>query len=299
MTVSACIIVRDEWDDLRRCLRSLQRVDEVIVVRQDDFALARNHAAEMVTSDWLFYIDADEALEGDMRLLCDKLPPEVDGCLIPINSLESDDGQEGVIGQTAQQFRLVRNGIGARFEGRIHEQIVLPDGRLPRLAHVKGLSFTHWGYLPERRKGKHLRNLTLLRKAIEDQPVNPYNHFQLGVQHATTQDFNESLSALREAIALWQAIGDSAPYVPTMFTSAIFAALRTGQHAEAVKIAASAPKEAFTPDYFYYTALASLELGLEEEAAALLVRGREARPNEHFSDPNTLIRIELALAKLG
>ncbi len=313
MTVAACIIAQGPSKDLTRCLRSLKdRVDQVCAIHTgkgelgwpkqawtDDFAAARNAAVALAATDFWFYIDSDEALEGDIRALCDQMPADMDGCLIAVNNLVEDDGEVGTIGSTASQFRLVRNHIGAKFEGRIHEQIVLPDGRDPMLASVKGVSITHWGYLPDRMKGKHIRNLTLLRKAIQDEPEKIYNHFQLGVQHISVEDYHAAFEALWTAVKLWGAQGQPAlPFVPTMFTSTILAALRSKQYELAVSVAAAAPSSAFTPEYFYYTAMATFELGLINDAHDLLVRGREANADPAFHDPNTLGRIEIMLESL-
>ena len=84
MKISACYIVKDEADELRRSLRSLQdAVDEIIIVStaacsavaeaaanvgaevydfpwQNDFSLARNYALTRVTGDFVIFLDADE-----------------------------------------------------------------------------------------------------------------------------------------------------------------------------------------------------------------------------------------------
>lgn len=85
-TVSFCLIIRDEEQDLPRCLYSIKPVaDEIVVVDTgsddrsadvaqvfgarvfdfkwcDDFSAARNFAAEKATGDWIFSLDADEVL---------------------------------------------------------------------------------------------------------------------------------------------------------------------------------------------------------------------------------------------
>ena len=82
-SVSACMIVKNEADNLDRCLRSLKgAVDDIIVVDTgstdetvsiakrhhaqvltftwcDDFAAARNESIRHATSDWVLWLDAD------------------------------------------------------------------------------------------------------------------------------------------------------------------------------------------------------------------------------------------------
>ncbi len=88
--ISACMIVKNEQDCLDKCLRSIQGVDEIVIldtgskdktgdiarrytdkyypdeyVWNDNFAEARNYAAKKCTGDWILIIDADETLEEE------------------------------------------------------------------------------------------------------------------------------------------------------------------------------------------------------------------------------------------
>jgi len=86
MTLSAVLIVKNESKHLDVCLKSVEGVDEIIVVDtgstdntievakcytnnvfndyhwKDNFAEARNHALKKASSDWVLSIDADEEL---------------------------------------------------------------------------------------------------------------------------------------------------------------------------------------------------------------------------------------------
>jgi glycosyltransferase involved in cell wall biosynthesis len=86
MTLSVCLIARDEENNLPRALASVTDVaDEIIVTDTgstdrtvgialdfgghihhfpwcDDFAAARNHCISKASKDWIFWIDADEEL---------------------------------------------------------------------------------------------------------------------------------------------------------------------------------------------------------------------------------------------
>ncbi|HEY3190788.1 MAG TPA: glycosyltransferase family 2 protein, partial [Solirubrobacteraceae bacterium] len=85
-TISLCMIVRDEESMLPRCLQAVAaHVDEIVIVDTGstdstmeiarsfgakvveaewtgDFAAARNISFDAATSDWIFYLDADEVM---------------------------------------------------------------------------------------------------------------------------------------------------------------------------------------------------------------------------------------------
>lgn len=109
ITISLCMIVKNEEDVLERCLRSAEGVaDEIIIadtgstdqtkeiarrcgakvydfVWKDDFAAARNFAFSKATCDYLFWLDADDVVpEQTRRGLCccgkNWIPPWIWSC---------------------------------------------------------------------------------------------------------------------------------------------------------------------------------------------------------------------------
>lgn len=106
ITVSVCMIVKDEEKVLGRCLASLKELaDEIIVVDTGstdrtkqiaaeytdkiydfkwnyDFAAARNYSFSKATKDYIYAADADEVIDDDNRqrflLLKQKLLPEIE-----------------------------------------------------------------------------------------------------------------------------------------------------------------------------------------------------------------------------
>ena len=105
ITVSLCMIVKNEERILRRCLDSIvDLVDEVVIVDTgsedatkqiaeeygaaiydfkwiDDFSAARNYAFSKATKEYIYSADADEVLDEEnrnrFRLLKENLLPDV------------------------------------------------------------------------------------------------------------------------------------------------------------------------------------------------------------------------------
>jgi len=101
ITISLCMIVKNEEDILERCLDSVsQLVDEIIIVDTgstdqtkkiagiytdkiydfqwiDDFSAARNYAFEKATKDYIFWMDADDIILADDIVRFKKLKEEL------------------------------------------------------------------------------------------------------------------------------------------------------------------------------------------------------------------------------
>lgn len=189
--VSACLIVKDEEDNLPGCLASLGGlVDEVVVydtgssdatpalARQagavvvegywdDDFSRARNAALSHCRGRWILWIDADEVVNGDPAALRRRLAgagaPE--GYVVLI---ENELGTGWNSRSVHPACRLFRRDVG-RWTGNLHEQVTGPDGRQLALTTQDEIRILHHGYTDAvmSRRNKADRNLTLARAGAE------------------------------------------------------------------------------------------------------------------------------------
>lgn len=151
ITISLCMIVKNEEKILARCLDSVKDLmDEIIIVDTgstdrtkeiaagytdkiydfqwiDDFSAARNFAFSKATMEYIYSADADEVLDRDnfhafMRLK-ETLLPEID----LVQMYYANQLSHGTIYNFDKELRpkLFRRIRNFRWEGAIHEQVVL------------------------------------------------------------------------------------------------------------------------------------------------------------------------------
>jgi tetratricopeptide (TPR) repeat protein len=194
--LGASLIVRNEAGALPACLAALTAaaglVGEIVVydtgstddtVRlarqagatvvcgqwQEDFGAARNRALAHGRSSWVLVVDADERVLADpqaLHRLLASVPPR-DGYTVQIGNVGSaEDG----LGYSHHAPRLFRRGR-ARWQGRVHEQLVGPGGDLLPLGALSPqlLRLEHDGYADaEVVRGKAERNARLLRCTLDE-----------------------------------------------------------------------------------------------------------------------------------
>ncbi len=148
ITISLCMIVRDEEDVLARCLDSVREaVDEIIIVDTgsqdltkeiagrytdkiydfkwcDDFSAARNYAFSKGGMDYLMWLDADDILpEPSLRALMDlkeRLEPQVSVVMMPYHVSFDERGRPCFV---YERERLIKNNAGFCWKGVVHEAI--------------------------------------------------------------------------------------------------------------------------------------------------------------------------------
>ena len=198
--ISACLIVRDEEQALPRCLASLNRlVDEVVVYDtgstdrtvelaqqagarviegywDDDFGRARNASLDHCRGEWILWIDADEVFVcPDARELRGALGQlkGVDAFFVEISNFGGDGSS---VAMAHRAFRLFRKAT-CRWYGALHEQVDTRPGlqREVRAKHLNGAHIDHYGYVDEvvSERDKWARNLRIAEAAVERGAVRP------------------------------------------------------------------------------------------------------------------------------
>ena len=148
ITISLCMIVRNEENTIARCLDSVKGIpDEIVIVDTgstdrtkeivkeftgsifdftwiDDFAAARNFAFSKATMDYNLWLDADDVFTDSDREQFLKLKRNLDPLVDVVNMpyLLAFD-QFGAVTFSLRRNRLVKRSMNFRWIGAVHEYL--------------------------------------------------------------------------------------------------------------------------------------------------------------------------------
>ncbi|MGD1083200.1 MAG: glycosyltransferase family 2 protein [Verrucomicrobiota bacterium] len=255
--LSLAMIVKNESRCLARCLQSVRAIADEIVLADtgstddttkiarefgakishfqwmDDFAAARNYALARTAGDWILVLDADEWASEN---LADEIPAFArGGAAVGLLKIVSDFRRENQLFRS-QCFVARLFPRGARFEGRVHEQLISPLPRVP----LRG-DLWHDGYL-ELQKAD--RNMKLLRAELERQPDHIYFLFQLAAEHNSLGQPEEAFGCLQKAFGRVKPGDPSAPSIAVDF---LYTAMKLKKFGAGLEVVAWADQH--LPDY--------------------------------------------------
>jgi len=302
LTLSLCMIVKDEEAMLPRCLAAVaDHVDEIVIVATGstdgtvaiaesfgarvlhhewtgDFSEARNIGLDAARGEWLMFLDADEVLVSEdgpaLRTALGQTWREA----FYINETNHMGHEEDGSAIDHQAMRVWRNRPSYRFEGRVHEHF---SESLPAIVERIGMlpvRVDHYGYLTAVRsaKDKTQRNLELLQRQAAEGNDSPFLHFNLGTEYSVAGDQALALQHMERA---WQQLADEPGhgsgrgYFPTLANRYIRLLLTNGRVQDGLRVADEvlALLPAFT-DVVYSQAFAHRHLG--DRAAAIAAARR-------------------------
>lgn len=242
--LSIGIIFKNEIRCLERCLKSLQPLRDAVaceVVMADtgsddgsrmvaekyadilfdfpwinDFAAARNSVMDRCSGKWYLCIDCDEWLDKDIQELIGFLTTEhgfKHGGVVVRNYQTAELDQSDDYSDFYSQ-RLLLMSTGLRFVGAIHERIPSEENGSVSMLVLQKTILHHDGYVyadAAAAQKKNERNMTLLRKHLEEDPKNITTLLQcIESSDGTTEclDFiKRGAAAVEEKWQGWQLFG--------------------------------------------------------------------------------------------
>lgn len=217
IAITACLIVKNEETEIFHCLQSVADCDEIVILDtgsidgtatkvsqwaatrrprgtklkylpdvyawNDDFAEARNTAADHATGDWLLVIDADERLTvGSLAAIRESLAADSSGSTRRCRVVSRD----GTCIHAAP--RLYKRDSPTRWRYPIHN-VLTPEngGTIEGMEIIYGYSAAH-----QRDPDRALRILTRHRDAV------PRNLYYLAREYWYRKDYEQAIPIFEE-----------------------------------------------------------------------------------------------------
>lgn len=228
MKISACMIVKNEEENILNCIKSFKEyMTEIIVVDtgstdrtielaeqmgakvysipwQEDFAATKNYAIAKAQGDWILFLDADEyfskqtmkkAYQWLKKYYCN-----YDAFLSKMINIDVDDGNKEL--DFFYTVRFFRNTSNIRYEGAIHEQLCKADGNLQIIQMpAEVCTIYHTGYSSQRIRAKCERNLKYLLIEEQQGKVNSTLYYHMAECYAGLALEEDCLRCARLAIS--------------------------------------------------------------------------------------------------
>ncbi|QNO14463.1 glycosyltransferase [Alkalicella caledoniensis] len=273
--LSFCMIVKNEEENLKRCLDSLQQIlqkqyvelvildtgstDKTVEIAKsytdkvyfaewnNNFSDMRNKAISYTNGEWLFSLDADETLETPNELISLIESGSLNGkmsVMVKIKSFFYKNNIDKFLLES--NFKIFRNDKDFCYRGAIHNQ---PNVRKPIMASE--ILLNHYGYLIKDKnlmEKKFNRTSSILKEEIEKDPKNIYYSFQLSVSYSMYGKHDLALKQIRKTFELLNNIDyklrKKYAFIYSVYSKNAFAC---GQYKEVINIAEEGVR--LRPDY--------------------------------------------------
>lgn len=214
MTLSVCLIVKNESEVLARCLDCVGAfADEIAVVDtgscdgtveiaktytgnvgffdwRDDFSAARNYSLSLAHGDYLMWLDADDVVEKDSAKKISEIKNErFDMAFLPYEA--AFDGE--IATYVYYRERIFRRECGYRFCGAVHEAVI-PRGRII----YRDAAIRH----KKVKAGDPFRNLRILQKSVASgAALSPREKFYYGRELLSLNMLKEGIAVLEDYLS--------------------------------------------------------------------------------------------------
>lgn len=229
MSLSLCMIVKNEATALPKCLSSVKNVvDEMVVLDTgsidrtpniaqefgakvhyfawcNDFSAARNAALKYVTGDWVLVLDADEALTPAIVPQIKEAIARDEYLLINLvrHEVEAEQSPYSLVS------RLFRNHPQIRFERPYHALIddsvavLLQTEPHWEIGYLPGIAILHSGYQKTAiaQNDKYAKAQATMESFLAKHPHDPYVCSKLGALYVEMGKLNQGMELLNRGIA--------------------------------------------------------------------------------------------------
>ncbi len=218
-TIAACLIAKNEELTVSRILaQARQCCDEIVLVDTgstdrtvelaeaagavvyhfpwiDDFSAARNFAFSKCLSEWILWVDLDDFLTDQAIFVIkdlannEKSPlfdPDIRAVWCPYHYQFDPTGKQ--VTQVLNRERLLRNGVGHRWVGPVHETI---EDAWTDSAHCPDLIIEH-RTAPENGPRRQGRNLRLLEPFVDPEKSELRWLWLLGAEYSTAARYDDA-----------------------------------------------------------------------------------------------------------
>ncbi|WP_179861683.1 SunS family peptide S-glycosyltransferase [Bacillus pseudomycoides] len=228
--VSCAIITFNEEKNIKRCLEGIrEKFDEILVIDsgssdhtvqiinqyfpdvkvyiepwRNDFSLQRNKAIQHATTDWIFFIDADNYIK-DIDNDCIKRVAQVIS-YFKIQGVVSPYITEHDNSFSVDNRKMFKIGDNIKFFGRVHEEPLYENKKVPQNI-IANIHVYHDGYDPNKcdMTKKTVRNLKLVKKMIHEDSKNPkWQYFYARALYILNEDKQIIKSSLLYGFELYK-----------------------------------------------------------------------------------------------
>ena len=217
MTISLCMIVKNEENNIGNCLRSVAGLfDEINIVDTgstdktievvsqftdrifhfdwiDDFSAARNFSFSKATKEYIMWLDADDIMDRanyDKFMEFKKNFRNIADCIVmPYIIGTDDDGKHALV---AQRERIVKNNKGFKWVRPIHEQLKGEGKSIYIDAAITHTKKENDGYIG--------RNMDIIEKIINSDKCTSLDNYYYGILLNGTDRHEEAVEQLSRFI---------------------------------------------------------------------------------------------------
>lgn len=294
---SVCIIVKNEEENIDKCLQCLLSYDlEIIVVDtgstdqtkmiaqkytdyvydfvwKNDFAAARNYAISKASSEFVMILDSDEFLEQidfeKTESLMKQYPDSIGRIKVRNVFHTGNEAQESV-----EWGNRIFSKRKFHYTGKIHEQVTRMDGAEYDTCEVP-VVIVHTGYdlTEEKRQEKAKRNIQLLEQEllylqdVDEQVKNkeiPYLLYQLGKSYYMAKKYNRACEYFKKGLSY--DLNPKLEYVIDMVETYGYALLNSNQTEEALNLENIYEEFSDSADFLFLMGLVYMNNSRFEEA---------------------------------